>query len=56
MLSNLTRRYGVTTIALAPGATSEGAELAALACWLLSPAGASFSGCLLDLRGPAPAR
>ncbi len=45
-------RYGVTPVAVAPGARSEPAELAALACWLLSPAGAYFSGCLLDLRGP----
>jgi len=45
-------RFSVTTVALAPGATSAPGELAALVCWLLSPAGAYFSGCLMDLRGP----
>jgi len=33
-----------------PPAASAG-ELAALAAYLASPAGAYFSGCLLDLRG-----
>jgi NAD(P)-dependent dehydrogenase (short-subunit alcohol dehydrogenase family) len=44
-------RYGITTIAVAPGADTAAGELAALACYLLSPAGAYFSGCLMDLRG-----
>jgi NAD(P)-dependent dehydrogenase (short-subunit alcohol dehydrogenase family) len=45
-------RYGITTVAVAPAAATSREELAVLACWLLSPAGAYFSGCLLDLRGP----
>ena len=45
-------RYGITTVAIAPGAETPADELATLACYLLSPAGAYFSGCLLDLRGP----
>ncbi len=44
-------RYGITTVAVAPGADTAMDELAALACYLLSPAGAYFSGCLMDLRG-----
>jgi NAD(P)-dependent dehydrogenase (short-subunit alcohol dehydrogenase family) len=46
-------RYGITTVAVAPGADTTADQLAALACYLLSPAGAYFSGCLMDLRGPA---
>ncbi len=47
-------RYGITTVAVAPGADTAVDELAALACYLLSPAGAYFSGCLMDLRdGPS---
>lgn len=49
-------RYGITTVAVAPGASTGAGDLAALACWLLSPAGAYFSGCLMDLRGPAAGR
>ncbi len=45
-------RFAITTVAVAPGGQTAAAELAALACWLLSPAGAYFSGCLMDLRGP----
>ena len=45
-------RHGITTVAVAPGEDTSAAELAALACYLLSPAGAYFSGCLMDLRGP----
>ncbi|HTA34884.1 MAG TPA: hypothetical protein VK721_15790 [Solirubrobacteraceae bacterium] len=45
-------RHGVTAVAIAPGMASA-AELAALTAYLASPAGAYFSGCLLDLRGPA---
>ncbi len=48
-------RHGITTAAIAPrGATAEAAdEVAALTAYLASPAGAYFSGCLLDLRGVA---
>jgi NAD(P)-dependent dehydrogenase (short-subunit alcohol dehydrogenase family) len=45
-------RHGVTAVAIAPGIASA-AEVAALTAYLASPAGAYFSGCLLDLRGPA---
>ncbi len=45
-------RHGVTAVAVAPGSASA-AEVAALTAYLASPAGAYFSGCLLDLRGPA---
>ena len=57
-LENLSRtlsiewsRHGVTAVTIAPGATTAGSEVAALAAFLASPAGAYFSGCLLDLRG-----
>ena len=43
-------RYGVTTVALAPGAHTRGEELAELVSFLVSPAGDYFSGCLLELR------
>lgn len=46
-------RFGVTTIAIAPGADSAPGELGALVAFLCSRAGGYFSGCLLDLRGPA---
>jgi NAD(P)-dependent dehydrogenase (short-subunit alcohol dehydrogenase family) len=45
-------RYGVTAVAIAPGARTSAGEVAALAAYLAAPAGAYFSGCLLDLRGP----
>ncbi len=54
-------RHAVTTVAIAPGAANTvGAanapgEVAALTAYLASPAGAYFSGCLLDLRGPIAA-
>jgi len=44
-------RHGVTAVAIAPGVAGA-AEVAALTAYLASPAGAYFSGCLLDLRGP----
>lgn len=46
-------RHGITTVAIAPGASTAASEVAALVAYLASPAGAYFSGCLLDLRGPA---
>lgn len=46
-------RYGITTVTIAPGMHSGDHEVAALVAYLGSPAGAYFSGCLLDLRGPA---
>jgi NAD(P)-dependent dehydrogenase (short-subunit alcohol dehydrogenase family) len=45
-------RYGITTVTIAPGAGTTAGEVAALTAYLASPAGAYFSGCLLDLRGP----
>jgi NAD(P)-dependent dehydrogenase (short-subunit alcohol dehydrogenase family) len=44
-------RHGVTLVAIAPGETTAAGEVAALCAYLASPAGAYFSGCLLDLRG-----
>ena len=44
-------RYGITTVAIAPGEKTAASEVAALIAYLASPAGAYFSGCLLDLRG-----
>ncbi|MGO9487783.1 MAG: hypothetical protein ACLQBB_02000 [Solirubrobacteraceae bacterium] len=46
-------RHGVTTVAIAPGPGTDAGTLAAIVAYLASPAGAYFSGCLLDLRGPA---
>lgn len=50
-------RYGITAVAITPGAQTPDAELAALAAYLVSPAGDYFSGCRLALGGegaPAP--
>jgi NAD(P)-dependent dehydrogenase (short-subunit alcohol dehydrogenase family) len=57
-------RHGIVTVTIAPGverlapaeriapgAQSAAGEVAALVAYLASPAGAYFSGCLLDLRG-----
>jgi citronellol/citronellal dehydrogenase len=56
-LENLSRtlsiewsRHGVTAVTIAPGRLTPAGEVAALAAYLASPAGAYFSGCLLDLR------
>jgi citronellol/citronellal dehydrogenase len=61
-LENLSRtlsvewaRHGVTAVTIAPGRTTPAGEVAALTAYLASPAGAYFSGCLLDLRGPGAA-
>jgi NAD(P)-dependent dehydrogenase (short-subunit alcohol dehydrogenase family) len=45
-------RHGITLVAIAPGEATAAGEVAALCAYLASPAGAYFSGCLLDLRGP----
>jgi NAD(P)-dependent dehydrogenase (short-subunit alcohol dehydrogenase family) len=42
-------RYGVTAAAIAPGARSTDEDLAELVCFLVSIAGAYFSGCLFEL-------
>ncbi len=54
-------RHAITAVAIAPGgvgptrsAADIAGEVAALSAYLASPAGAYFSGCLLDLRGPGP--
>jgi NAD(P)-dependent dehydrogenase (short-subunit alcohol dehydrogenase family) len=44
-------RHDITVVTIAPGAATSPGELAALSAYLASPAGAYFSGCLLDLRG-----
>lgn len=48
-------RHGITLVAITPGVASGGVDVAggvaALTAYLASPAGAYFSGCLLDLRG-----
>jgi NAD(P)-dependent dehydrogenase (short-subunit alcohol dehydrogenase family) len=48
-------RYGITTVALWPGRATTDAELAELACFLISPAGGYFSGCRFELGIVAPA-
>jgi NAD(P)-dependent dehydrogenase (short-subunit alcohol dehydrogenase family) len=48
-------RYQITTATIAPGASTTGEQVASLCAFLASPAGGYFSGCLLDLRGAAPA-
>ena len=47
-------RYAITTVALAPGPHTTADEVASVVAYLASPAGAYFSGCQLDMRGPAP--
>jgi hypothetical protein len=46
-------RYRISAVALWPGAETTDAELAELACFLVSPAGGYFSGCRFEL-GAAP--
>jgi hypothetical protein len=42
-------RYGVTAVTIAPGARTADGELAELVCYLVSPAGDYFSGCVFEL-------
>jgi hypothetical protein len=42
-------RYGVTAVAIAPGARTGEDELAELVCFLVSPAGEYFTGCVFEL-------
>jgi hypothetical protein len=44
-------RYAITTVTIVPGEGTAAGEVATLVAYLASPAGAYFSGCLLDLRG-----
>ncbi|HYZ82487.1 MAG TPA: hypothetical protein VE571_14520 [Solirubrobacteraceae bacterium] len=48
-------RYGVTAVAITPGATTSDAEVAELVCFLVSEAGGYFSGCRFALGTVAPA-
>jgi hypothetical protein len=49
-------RFVVTTVAVLPGAETTDEQIADLACFLVSPAGAYFSGCRFDLGAiPLPA-
>jgi NAD(P)-dependent dehydrogenase (short-subunit alcohol dehydrogenase family) len=45
-------RHAITAVTIAPGEGTTASEVAALSAFLAAPAGAYFSGCLLDLRGP----
>jgi citronellol/citronellal dehydrogenase len=42
-------RHSITVVTIAPGEATTPGEVAALTAYLASPAGAYFSGCLLDL-------
>ncbi len=44
-------RHEITLVTIAPGDATATGEVAALTAYLASPAGAYFSGCLLDLGG-----
>jgi NAD(P)-dependent dehydrogenase (short-subunit alcohol dehydrogenase family) len=44
-------RYGVSAVAIAPGARTEEDDLAELVCFLVSPAGEYLSGCVFELGG-----
>jgi hypothetical protein len=46
-------RFGVGSVAFAPGANTSALELGALVAYIASPAGGYFSGCLFDLTGAA---
>ena len=49
-------RFAVTTVAVLPGPDTTDEQVAELACFLVSPAGAYFSGCRFDLGAvPLPA-
>ncbi len=45
-------RFGTRAVTIAPGDATGPGEIATLVAYLASPAGAYYSGCLLDLRGP----
>jgi NAD(P)-dependent dehydrogenase (short-subunit alcohol dehydrogenase family) len=46
-------RHAVTPVTIAPAGDTDAEQVATLTAYLASPAGAYFSGCLLDLTGPA---
>ncbi len=45
-------RYATRAVTIAPGDATGAHDIATLVAYLASPAGAYYSGCLLDLRGP----
>jgi hypothetical protein len=47
-------RYGITATAIAPGASSTDDQIAELVCFLISPAGDYFSGCVFSLGVSEP--
>jgi NAD(P)-dependent dehydrogenase (short-subunit alcohol dehydrogenase family) len=47
-------RHEITVVTIALGDSTDPGEAAALTAYLASPAGAYFSGCLMDLRGGLP--
>ena len=47
-------RYGVTAVAIAPGARTTDEDLAELVCFLVSVAGDYFSGCAFELGTGGP--
>jgi NAD(P)-dependent dehydrogenase (short-subunit alcohol dehydrogenase family) len=49
-------RFAITAVAVAPGAGTTDAELAEVACFVVSAAGGYLSGCRLDLGGVPVAR
>jgi NAD(P)-dependent dehydrogenase (short-subunit alcohol dehydrogenase family) len=44
-------RHGINTVTVAPDAQTPAGQIVTLTMYLASPAGAYFSGCVLDLRG-----
>jgi NAD(P)-dependent dehydrogenase (short-subunit alcohol dehydrogenase family) len=46
-------RHGITVVSIAPASDTPVEEVAAVAAYLASPAGAYFSGCLLDMHATA---
>lgn len=47
-------RHAITLVAVVPGAGTSAGEVAALTAYLASPAGAYFSGCVLELWALSP--
>jgi NAD(P)-dependent dehydrogenase (short-subunit alcohol dehydrogenase family) len=47
-------RYGISTVAVGPGAVTTEDEVAELVSYLVSPAGEYFTGCMFELGASAP--
>jgi hypothetical protein len=47
-------RYGVSAVAIAPGPRTTDDELSELVCFLVSPAGEYYSGCVFELGAVEP--